>query len=158
MAYLVLKTLHILSVTFFFGAGLGSVLVKLHADRSGDPHAIAFALRTVVLADWLLTIPSGIVLPLTGFGMVWLVGYDWNHGWIAAGIGLYLVAGLTWLPAWRLQFRMRDAAATALRTGAPLPADYARWTRIWALLGVPAFLATVSAIFVMVAKGALFTP
>ena len=43
MAYVVLKTLHVLSVTLFFGAGLASVLVKLHADRSGDPRVIAFA-------------------------------------------------------------------------------------------------------------------
>ncbi len=153
MTYLVLKTLHILSVTLFFGAGLGSVFVKLHADRTGDAHAIAFAHRTVVLADWLFTIPSGVLLPLTGFWMVWLVGYDWQHGWIAMGLGLYVIAGLSWLPAWRLQFLMRDAAVESARAGTPLPAAYTTWTRVWALLGIPSFLATVTAVFVMVAKG-----
>ena len=153
MAYVVLKTLHVLSVTLFFGAGLASVLVKLHADRSGDPRVIAFALRSVVFADWVLTIPSGVMLPLTGFGMVWIAGHDWRSGWLAVGTVLYVVAGVSWLPAWRLQFRMRNAADQAVRAGAPLTSDYARWTRIWALLGVPAFIATVGAIWVMVAKG-----
>lgn len=156
MVYIVLKTLHILSVTLFFGAGLASVLCKLHADHTGDPRAIAFAHRTVVLADWVFTIPAGILLPLTGFGMVWTVGYQWRTGWIALGIGLYAIAGLCWLPAWWLQFKMRDAADEAVRTGQPLPPEYKRWTKIWAVLGLPAFVAAVGAVYVMVGKGVGF--
>ncbi|MFZ5478606.1 MAG: DUF2269 family protein [Myxococcota bacterium] len=153
MLYAALKTAHVLAVTLFFGAGLASVLLKLHADRSGDPRAIAFAHRAVVLADWVFTIPSGILLPLTGYWMVAIAGYDWRSGWVGWGLVLYVVAGVSWLPAWGLQFRMRDAAERAARTGEPLPAEYHRWTRIWALLGIPAFVAAVGAVWVMVAKG-----
>lgn len=153
MTYVVLKLLHIVAVTMFFGAGLCSVFVKLHADRTGDPHAIAFAHRVVVAADWVFTIPSGVALPLTGLGMMYVAGYPLSTPWIAWGFVLYVVAGLTWLPAWRLQFKMRDAAVEAARAGTPLPAAYHRWTRTWALLGVPSFFAAVGAMWMMVSKG-----
>lgn len=153
MLYAALKTVHVLAVTLFFGAGLASVLVKLHADRTGDARALAFAHRTVVLADWVFTIPSGVLLPLTGFWMVWIADLEWRGGWVAVGTALYAIAGLCWVPAWVLQFRMRDAAEEAARTGRPLPPEFARWTRIWAALGAPAFVAAVGAVYVMVAKG-----
>lgn len=153
MLYVALKTVHVLAVTLFFGAGLASVLVKLHADRSGDVRVIAFAHRTVVLADWVFTIPSGLLLPLTGYAMVWTTGMEWRSGWVAVGAGLYAVAGLCWVPAWILQFRMRDAAEAAARDGGPLPPAFARWSRTWAALGAPAFVAAVTAVYVMVAKG-----
>lgn len=153
MTYALLKLLHIVAVTLFFGAGLASVFVKLQADRTGDPQALAFAHRVVVAGDWVFTIPAGVLLPATGLGMVWVAGYPLTTPWILWGIVLYVVAGLTWLPAWRLQFRMRDAAVEAARTGQPLPAAYHRWSRTWAALGIPAFLASVAAMWMMVGKG-----
>jgi uncharacterized membrane protein len=153
MMYALLKLAHIVSVTLFFGAGIASVVLKLRADRAGDVRDIAFALRHVVVADWLFTIPSGVLLPLTGAGMVMVAGYPWSTPWIMYGFALYVVAGLCWLPAWRLQFRMRDAAEAAVRGNTPLPPEYHRWTRIWAALGVPSFFASVGAMWMMVGKG-----
>ncbi len=154
MTYIALKVLHIVAVTLFFGAGLASVVLKLQADRSGDLRNVVFAHRAVVFADWVFTIPSGVLLPLTGAGMVWLFKWPWTSGWVATGIVLYVVAGVTWLPAWFLQFKMLRVAEAALRDGAPLPPEYHRWTRIWAALGFPAFLASVGAMWMMVGKGA----
>lgn len=148
-----LKTVHVLSVTLFFGAGLGSVLLKLAADRSKEPRVVAFAHRTVVLADWVFTIPSAVLLPTTGAAMVAIAGLEWRAGWVAWGLVLYAIAGCCWLPAWRLQFRMAAAADAWARDGTPLPPQFQRWTRTWALLGIPAFLAVVGAVYVMVAKG-----
>ena len=153
MLYVLLKVAHVLSATLFLGAGLASVFYKLAADRSGQPQAIAFVMRGVIRADWLFTIPSGVLLPLTGLGMAHMAGMPLSTPWITAGIALYTVAGISWLPAFFLQYRMARYAQEAADSGQPLPPGYHRDTRIWALLGVPAFFAAVGAIFIMTGKG-----
>lgn len=153
MTYALLKTAHILAVTLFFGAGLASVVLKLQADRQGDVRDIVFAHRAVVFADWVFTIPSGVLLPATGLGMVWVAGFPLSTPWIFWGIVGYVVAGVSWLPAWWLQFRMLETAERCAKEGAPLPPEYRRWTRIWAALGVPAFLASIGTVWLMVGKG-----
>lgn len=153
MIYVLLKVAHILSATLFLGAGLASVFYKLAADHSGQPQAIAFVLQGVIRADWIFTIPSGVLLPLTGLGMAHTAGLPLSTPWITAGIVLYTVAGISWLPAFFLQYRMASLAKIAADTGQPLPPAYHRATRIWAMLGVPAFFAAVAAILIMTGKG-----
>lgn len=154
VAYLLLKTVHIVAVTLFFGAGLASVVLKLQADRRGDVRDIAFAHRAVVFADWVFTIPSGVLLPVTGLTMVWLGGHSLTTPWLLWGLVAYVVAGVSWVPAWLLQFKMAAVAERCAADGTPLPPEYHRWTRIWAALGFPAFLASMGAMWLMVGKGA----
>ncbi len=52
---------------------------------------------------------------------------------------LYILAGLCWLPVVYLQTRMRDIAVEALADNLPLPPLYAKYSRYWLFLGVPAF-------------------
>ncbi len=48
---------------------------------------------------------------------------------------------------------MRDWAKAALEAGDPaLPDDYRRFPRLWTTLGVPAFIALVIVLYLMVAK------
>ena len=136
----------------FLGSGVAIAVVKLRADRTRDPATIAFALRHVVWADWVFTVPSGVILPLTGIWMVSLAGWPWRQGWVAWGLGLYAVAGVCWLPAAALQLRMRAAAVRAAEAGEALPSDYWRWTRAWLWLGAPAFVAAALTLWVMVMK------
>jgi uncharacterized membrane protein len=153
MAYLVLKVVHILSATLFLGAGMASVFYKLTADLSGDPRAVLFASRGIVRADWVFTIPSGVVLPLTGITLCRLAGIALTTRWVLVGFGLYTLAGLTWLPAFWLQHVLRREAERAVAEGTGPTEAFARATRRWALLGIPSFLAAVGAITVMVGKG-----
>jgi len=153
MLYVMLKIAHILSVTLFFGTGLGSVYYKLRADRSGDVALMAATMKSVVLADNIFTIPSAILLPLTGVGMCQVGGLALTTQWVLVGFGLYVLAGLTWLPAYFLQYRMLKFADEAAQTGEPMHAGYHHATRIWAILGIPSFLAVMAAITIMVGKG-----
>ena len=156
MIIFLLKTVHVLSAALFFGTGLGSAWYKWRADRSGDVRSIAWIQREIVLADWLFTVPSGVLLPVTGVAMAWSYGLPLTTPWIATGIAGYTVAGLCWLPAAWLQLRMRRLADQAVLRGEPLPDAFHRAARQWLLLGVPAFLAAALTIWVMVAKGAAF--
>lgn len=154
MGALSLKAFHVLCAVMFLGAGCQSAYMKLRADRSGDPRVIAWYHRELVRSDWIFTLPASLGLLASGLAMAYVHGFPLDTGWIAVGLGAYLVAGLCWIPAVLIQLRLRDLAARALAEDAPLPAEFARLTRIWTLLGIPAFAAAAWAVFAMAAKRA----
>jgi len=63
--YTTLKFLHLLGVVLLVGNIIVTALWKTLADRSGNPATVAFAQRTVALADWVFTLP-GVLLVLIG--------------------------------------------------------------------------------------------
>jgi uncharacterized membrane protein len=152
MEYLILKWLHILSAILLFGTGLGSAFYKFFTDRSGDIRAIAVTNRLVVFADWLITTPTIIIQPISGFWMLYLLNYQTIPDWIWLSLALYILAGACWLPVVVLQIRMRDIARQCLENGRLLGRDYWRMARIWFWLGVPAFIAMVAVVWLMVFK------
>jgi len=150
--YLALKWLHIMSATLMFGTGLGSAFYKWTTDRSGDVRAIAIVMERVVLADWLFTTPTVILQPATGLWMAHLAGIPFTHGWVACALGLYILAGLCWLPVVWQQIEMRNLARQAAQQGVNLPERYAQLCRRWFWLGMIAFNALIAVYFLMVFK------
>ena len=151
-AYLWTKWLHVLSGTVLFGTGLGTAFQMWFAHRRGDPAAIAVVARNVVLADWLFTLPAGIIQPVTGIILVLAGGLSPFASWLVATYALYLLAFACWVPVVILQLRARDLAAEATRAGTPLPVAYHGAMRWWFALGWPAFIALVVVFLLMVAK------
>lgn len=152
MLAVVLKLVHVLAATLFLGAGIGSVFYKVRAYQSGELALIAFADREIVRADWLFTVPSGLLLPITGVAVAELYRLPLTTPWILTGLVGWALAGLTWLPAAFLQLRMRRLANDALARGATLGPDYHRAHRTWLALGAPSFLAALVTITAMVTK------
>lgn len=152
MTYSLVKTLHILSMVLLFGTGLGSAFYKWMADRSGNVAHIAAINRHVVLADWIFTTPTVIFQPLSGIWLAMTIGLPLTTPWIAASLILYAIAGACWLPVVYLQIKMRDLSAKAVLQNTPLPNNYWRMTRVWFWLGVPAFIAMVLVVALMVFK------
>ncbi len=150
--YFCLKIVQVVSGTVLFGTGLGTAFFKWIVDRSGNIAAIRVVSERVVLADWLFTSPAVIVQAATGLALAELAGYPLAHGWIAYGIALYVVAGMCWIPVVMLQVRMRDLARDAELAGTALEERYWQYARVWFWLGVPAFVAVVLAIGVMIVK------
>jgi uncharacterized membrane protein len=152
MSYTTLKTVHILSMVLLFGTGLGSAYYKWMADRSANVAHIAIINRHVVLADWLFTTPTVILQPLTGLWMAHLAGLPLDTPWLTVSLGLYVLAGACWLPVVGLQIRMQRLAQEAATLRQQLTPDYWRLARWWFRLGVPAFMAMVLVVALMVAK------
>lgn len=152
MEYLLLKYLHIISSIVLFGTGLGSAFYKWRADGCGDVAAIVHTNRQVVLADWLFTTPTVIIQPLSGLWLVHILGYSLLDDWLLWALVLYALAGACWLPVVWLQIRMRNLADEAQAHGSKLDEGYWRLARIWFWLGVPAFLAMLSVVFLMTFK------
>ncbi len=151
-SYLWLKWLHILSSTVLFGTGLGTAFQMWSAHTRGDVRGIAVVARNVVLADWLFTLPAGVVQPVTGLMLAARAGIDLSTSWLVATYLLYALAFVCWVPVVVLQIRVRDLAAQAADANRPLPADYHRAMRLWFVLGWPAFIALLVVFLLMIAK------
>ena len=156
MSYLTFKTLHVLSMVLLFGTGLGSAFYKLMADYSGDVHSIMTTNRHVVLADWLFTTPTIIIQPVTGYYMLSQTHYPLTTPWLLTSIVLFLIAGACWLPVVVLQIRMRDISAQSASNQTALPVLYFRYARIWFWLGIPACVAMILIVYLMVEKPILW--
>lgn len=154
MEYLTVKWIHVLSSTLLFGTGLGSAYYMFFTNRSRDTRAIAVVCRRVVWADWLFTLPTGIVQPLTGAYLVHLAGMPWDTPWIVWSFVLYIVAMCCWLPVVCLQIRMAAMAEAAAAAGTALPQRFWTLHRTWTALGVPAFAGFVVIFYLMVVKPA----
>jgi len=152
MSFLTVKYLHILSMVLLFGTGLGSAFYKWMADRSRNLEHIAVTNRNVVLADWVFTTPTVIFQPLSGIWLAHLMGIPLSTNWISISLVLYAIAGACWLPVVWLQIRMRQLSNDALENQTQLNEDYWRYARFWFWLGVPAFIAMVLVVFLMVFK------
>ena len=153
-AYLILKTLHIISSVFLVGTGFGSAFYMFCANRSKSLEAQAVVSRFVVLSDWIFTTPAVVVQPTTGIAMLSMAGWPLSTPWVIWSIALYLFAGACWLPVVWLQIRMKRMADEAVRRGGVLPARYWQYARWWEALGYPAFVAMAVVYFLMVTKPA----
>lgn len=155
-AYLLLKTLHILSSVLLVGTGFGSAFYMYFANRSGSVQAQAVVSRLVVRADWWFTTPAVIVQPLSGLAMMHLAGWSWHTPWLLLSVVLYMLAGACWLPVVAMQVRMARMAHAAAAQGAPLPVAYQQLARRWEVLGYPAFMAMLAVYGLMVNKPVLW--
>jgi uncharacterized membrane protein len=156
MLILVVKTFHVLAAVLFLGTGAGSAWYKLRASRSREVAVVAWCDAEVVFADWVFTVPSGVFVPASGLYLVYLYHLPLVTPWVWQGLLGYTIAGLTWLPAAFLQIFMRRISHEARRTGSQLPPKWFSYQRIWALLGVPSFSATMFVVWLMVSKQGLF--
>ncbi|MEK7485984.1 MAG: DUF2269 domain-containing protein [Planctomycetota bacterium] len=150
--FFVIKALHLLGVSFFLGGGSLIAYYKLRADASKDIHIIAWVHREIVLADFLVTIPSGIVVLSTGLYMAHLLSLSISTPWVFLALLSFSMAGICWLPAAFLQVRMRNLTQEALKNNATLPPAYHRASLIWTLLGVPSFGAVLFTLWLMISK------
>lgn len=152
----VLKWLHVIGAAVLLGTGAGIASFMLMAHRTHSPALVAHTAGMVVRADFIFTASAVVLQPITGLLLANLVGWKLTEGWLALSLGLYVLAGLCWLPVVWIQIRMRDLARQAEREGNPLPKAYHDLYARWFLLGIPAFLSMLAIVWLMVAKPSLF--
>lgn len=145
-----------MGATVIFGTGTGIAFFMLMAHRSGDPAFIGRTARVVVVADMLFTATAVILQPVTGWLLMQEIGASFADSWIAVSLGLYLIAGLFWLPVVWMQMRMRDLALQSANSGAALPPEYQRLFRLWFWFGFPGFGAVLAILVLMIAKPVLY--
>jgi uncharacterized membrane protein len=150
-SYSLVKALHILSATVLFGTGLGTAFF-FWSSRNSNDAARLFAARTTVQADFLFTLPAVVLQPLTGVWLIRTGGLDGSDKWLVFSYGLFLLAGLCWLPVVWLQISMRRMLEAKM-DGEPFDESrFNRMRRLWFALGWPAFGGLIVVFLLMVAK------
>lgn len=150
--YLLIKTLHILSSTILFGTGIGIAFFMLRSYFTDNIHEKFYAARNTVLADYFFTFPAVILQPLTGIALIHMGGYGWHDLWLNLTYGIYVIAGLCWLPVVWIQIQLKNMISNSIKQNVALPARYNQLFKIWFLLGWPAFTGLVAIFFLMVIK------
>jgi uncharacterized membrane protein len=154
--YELARWLHMAGAAMLLGTGSGIAFFMLMAHRTGDARLVAHVAATVVLADYLFTAIAVVAQPLTGIWLAHLTGWSLTTPWIMLSLGLYLCVGALWLPVVGMQTGMRDIARAAAARDQPLPADYHALFRKWFTSGVPAFVAVLAILWLMVVRPVLW--
>ena len=113
---------------------------------------MARVIGLVVIADWVFTLTTIVLQPVTGLLLAHIAQIPLASRWIVWSTVLYFVAGACWIPVVVIQIRMHRLAKAAAANDAPLPDAYRRLFRWWTALGIPAFFALVIVFYLMVAK------
>ena len=150
--YLIIKTLHIVSATILFGTGIGIAFFMFQSYFTDSLHEKLYAARNTVLADYCFTLPAVIIQPLSGAWLVWQGGYDWTDFWLMATYGIYILAGVCWIPVVWIQIQLKTMVERAVQTNTKLPTRYEKLFKIWFALGWPAFIGLVIVFFLMVMR------
>lgn len=150
--YFLIKTLHIISATIVFGTGIGIANFMFFGAQSRIPAERLFAARMTVKADYLFTLPSVIIQPLSGAWLIWQGGFPWDDRWLVLTYSLYLLAAACWIPVVFIQIRMKILLEGQLRGEVLDEAAYAKLYRLWFTLGWPAFGGLLLIFWLMVTK------
>jgi uncharacterized membrane protein len=150
--YFIVKYLHVLGAIVILGTGTGIAFFMLMAHRSRDPAFIARTAATVVIADMLFTASAVILQPVTGGVLMALSATSLAERWLVTSLGLYVVAGLFWIPVIFMQIEMRDLARKAAAQQQPLPPRYFALFRRWSVFGIPGFGSVMMILWLMIAK------
>jgi uncharacterized membrane protein len=150
--YFIVKYLHVLGAIVILGTGTGIAFFMLMAHRSRDPAFIARTAATVVIADMLFTLSAVILQPVNGAVLMALSGTAFAELWLVTSLGLYVVAGLFWIPVIFMQIEMRDLARMAAARQQPLPPRHFALFRRWLVFGIPGFGSVMMILWLMIAK------
>jgi uncharacterized membrane protein len=150
--YFIIKYLHVLGAIAILGGGTGIAFFMLMAHRSGDAAFIARTAAVVVIADMLFTASAVVLQPVTGGILMALSATSLGERWLSTSLGLYVVAGLFWIPVIFMQIEMRDLARAAVAKREPLRPRYFALFRRWFVFGIPGFGAVMIILWLMIAK------
>src|SRR5690242_13415960 len=115
--YFLVKYLHVLGAIVILGTGSGIAFFMLMAHRSGDAAFIARTASVVVIADMLFTLTAVMAQPITGGVLMTLSSASPIEAWLATSLGLFVVAGLFWVPVNFMQVEVRYLARLAAEEG-----------------------------------------
>jgi uncharacterized membrane protein len=148
----VLRFAHVLGACVLIGTGSGIAFFMLMAHITKDAPAIAHTARVVVIADYIFTATAAIAQPITGGLLMWHRGWPISEGWLTLSLALYVLIGAFWIPVVFIQKQMRDEARQAAITQSMLSARYFKLFRIWFVCGIPAFIAILALLWLMLEK------
>ena len=156
----ILKTAHIISAAIIFGTGLGIAFFTWFgyraAMRTRSMEALRALLKLTVIADAVLTAPAVVFQAVSGALLMHFYRWPYDSPWSIAVWGLFVVAGVFWLPVLYIQWWLRREARHVTLVAA-LSGRFHRLFRWWFVLGVLAFATVIGIYWLMVAQPLVIT-
>jgi len=145
--------LHIAGCVLFLGNIVTAAFWKVRADLKGDPAEIHHTVKNVMLADAVFTLPSLLLIIVSGMVMAVQAGYGMSGmSWLTASLVLFGVTGILWagilIP---LQKGMIRHSLQSVKDGG-ISASYKRVSTYWAVGGTIATLLPFVILYLMVSK------
>jgi len=153
MVYLLLKSLHVISVVLFLGNIITGVFWKVHADLAGTLAARAQALDGIIKSDRVFTMPGVILIIATGVALAVIGGLPLlRTPWITWSLVLFGISGLAF--SFRVAPLQKKLLANtrAGMAGQWNEAEYKTLSNGWTWWGVVATTTPLIAVFLMVMK------
>jgi len=150
--FALVKLIHILSAAVLFGTGAGIAFFMLMAWRNKDRALLAMTAKHVVWADFLFTATAVVVQPISGIGLIVLVGRDPFSLWLISSYGLFVLVGVCWLPVVWIQDKVRQLAKRSANGDLYAEAQIDPLMRLWFILGWPAFAGVIGIYLLMIVK------
>ncbi|MFC5648099.1 DUF2269 family protein [Paenibacillus solisilvae] len=146
-------TMHLIGVVIFVGNIITAAFWKVRADIQKDPVIIHNTVKNVMLADYVFTLPSLVLI--VGSGITMAVRADLPMGgmnWLSLSVLLFAVTGVIWLAVLLpLQRGMIRHSAASIDSG-NICAAYRRISSYWAVFGIAATLLPIVILYLMVSK------
>ena len=152
--YLLLKTIHILSVVMFLGNIITGLFWKAQADATREPKLQAHALKGIIRSDAYFTLPSVFLIIISGVWLASLAGLSLlGTRWILWSLVAFGISGLLFgIFIAPLQKKLMNEALTAAPEGEWPSAAYRRMSRTWEIAGIIAISLPLGALALMVFK------
>lgn len=147
-------TLHLMGVVLSVGNIITAAYWKLRADMTKNPVEIHSAVKNVMLADYIFTIPGLALIIVSGSMMAVRAGMPMSGlNWLMLSLILLAITGIIWaLILIPLQFKMIRYSAQCIESGV-ISKEYQDASRLWAIFGIPATLLPLVILYLMVTKG-----
>lgn len=155
--FLPLKFIHVVGAMALLGSLLCYVVLKLHADRSGDPGHAARTHQGLRRADGVLVAPAAVAVFAGGYSIIRFLGDKIADHWFAIWglILLFTSLGFWYFGVRRLNLRLAEEADACAAHKQPLSARYGAMSVAWLSSAGFAILALVVAAFIMIFRARL---
>ncbi len=152
--YQALNIFHVLAVVIFLGNILTGFFWMTIAYRTKNIDHIIFVTKTLIKSDKWVTLPSVLIIVLSGFYMAGLSGLSvLKTGWILWSIILFSISGLCFaFKVGPLQNKLYAIAAEGYKEEPFGWDDYGKTYREWVVWGLISIGTPMVALALMIAK------
>jgi uncharacterized membrane protein len=145
--YLILKTIHILSVIIALGANLTYGFLLSRAEK--EPIHFLFMLKTIRWIDKYIANRCYILALLTGVSLVWIANYSFSSLWIWLSLSLFALVAILGITLYAPIIRAQQAL---IEQNQMTSHEYQKVRSKSQILGIAVTLLVISILVLMVAK------
>lgn len=150
------KNIHIVSAIIFMGNILISAYWMYMARRKDEVKVLQFAVEIINLADFIFTIPSIILLFISGLLLTNSFGGIFGASWVVVSLVLLAASGMVWLLfLLRYQFSMVKIAKSQ-KDSAQIKEEIKIILNKWFFWGIIALITPIFVLVLMLIKPAFW--